>query len=246
MLLQNLQVEFAESLMEADQPLSFISPPVHVGIYRNNITSNFMNVLKETYPLLRQLLGEDCFCALAKKYTKQYPSCSSNLHDYGEYFGSFIEAQPILQHLVYLNEVAQFEWATHRIFFAADAISFDPIKLKNLSPEQYSALHFVLHPASELLTFQYPILKIIDLCHGHIEGTVDIREDGVNLLIIRQELDIKLIPLSSSEFIFLQALQKNACLQVALDAAMENEAHFDLEERLVHWIKNKTIVDCYL
>lgn len=245
-MLQNLQLEFAESLINEEQPITMATPASHIWIHRNNITVNLLNILKETYPLLRQLLGEDYFLQTAKQYIRQYPSCNSNLYDYGEYFFSFLATQTALSHLPYLEEVAHFEWATHHIFFAADCVPLDMTALNKISPEQYSTIHFTLNPACELLAFKFPILKIIDLCHGHLSDNIDINDGGVNLLIIRQDNEIKLIPLPANEFHFLKALQDNQSFEKALNIALAIDATFHLEERLVYWIKNKTIIDFYV
>ena len=101
--------------------------------------------------------------------------------------------------LVYLPEVAALEWACHHLQFAADHAAFTISLLEKLSPDDYDTLHFQLHPASQLIQFQYPILRIIELCDNKMN------EGGINLLIIRREFDIELVSISTSEFIFLTA-----------------------------------------
>jgi hypothetical protein len=245
-MLQNLQVEFAESLLNEEQPITIISPARHLWIHRNNITANLLNVLFEAYPLICQLVGKDYFRQTAKQYIRQYPSCNSNLHDYGEYFSTFLARQVALTHLPYLEEVAQFEWVIHNIFFAADCVQLDMAALNKVSPQQYSKIHFTLNPACELLVFKFPILKIIDLCHGHLSENIDINDGGVNLLVIRQDDEIKLIPLPLNEFRFLKALQDNMSFEKALNIALAIDTTFHLEERLLYWIRNKTIVDFHV
>jgi hypothetical protein len=246
MMLQNFQSEFAEYLLSDDEYASLIQPEPNLAIYRNNMLSTLVNALQDIYPLVTKLVGSDFFRVAAKEYIRRYPSRSSNLHDYGEYFSDFLaEYQPV-KTLIYLPEVAKFEWLCHTLSFAADHALFDIKLLENINPDQYSKLHFILHPASHLMKFHYPILRIIDLCKGELDETIDLSEGGIHLLIIRRDMDISLMPLSLVDAIFLHALHESQSLSDALDAAILVDADFSLEEKLPKWIKDKTIVDCYV
>lgn len=245
MSLQNLQAELAEIILSNDHTTDLVQPISHLRIYQNNIISSLVKTLKEIYPLINKLLGDDFFLITIKEYIKRYPAISSNLHDYGEYIGDFLAEYEPVKNLIYLAEVAQFEWACHGIYFATDHIGFDPVQLEKISPNDYEKLHFILHPASQIIKFHYPILRIIDLCKGEVDGTIDINEGGINLLIIRRHLDISLVPLTTSEYIFLTALHDNKSLAEALELTHQIDADFKLEEKLSEWIRDKTIVECF-
>lgn len=242
MSLQNLQAEFAELLHSEDGHVEHVHPMQNIMIYRNNINNNLLQVLTDTYPLIAKLLGEDFFRLTSKKYLALYPSCSGNLHDYGEYFSDFLAEYQPLKDLIYLVEVAQFEWICHRISFSATHAALDIETLQSLTEDQYSQLHFALHPASCVKKFHYPITRIIELCHDEIDGTIDIHEGGVRLLIIRRELTISFLPLSIAEFTFLNALQDNKNLSEALELTLQVDSEFQLEEKLQQWVLDKTIV----
>lgn len=246
MTLQNLQAELAEVILNDDLVTDLVSPIKNLAIYQNNTAKTLTHTLQSTYPLIEKLVGADFFKITAKEYIKCYPSCSGNLHDYGQYFSDFLAEYPPVKDLVYLSEVAQFEWMCHGLYFAADHAAFDKTKLENLTPEQYDQIHFSLHPASRLQQFYYPILQIIDLCKDNIEEIFDLEGDGVNLLMIRRDLDLSLIPLSDADFTFLQSVNDNYSLTEALDAALCIDANFRLEEKLPGWIEDKIIVDGYV
>jgi len=247
MLLQNVQDEFAE-LMNTDesQNSDIITPAAHMKIYKNNMIASLQQTLQETYKMIVQLVGEDFFRLAAREYIHRYPSLSGNLHDYGEYFSDFLEEFFPVRNLPYLPEVAKFEWTAHLLHYANGGGELDPKSMESLSPDQFHELHFNLHPASALIQFQYPILRIIDLCKGEMDEEINLDEGGVNLLIIRRELEIMLVPLALSEFTFLSALNKNASLGDALDETLVIDPEFKLDEIFPKWIKDKTIVDFYL
>lgn len=246
MSMQNLQAEFVDALLTDETISDLIYPANNISIYQQHVAANLLRALQETYPLIVKLIGNDFFSVTAKAYIQDYPSLSGNLYDYGEYFSDFLSTYQPLRHLIYITEVAKFEWACHCITIAADHEAISVEQLKQFSKEQYPRLQFTLHPASQLIKFHYPILRIIDLCLGDIDEQVDINEGGVNLLILRRYLDISLIPLTSGEFAFLQAIQQHATLREAEETAIIAQRDVNLEVKLPEWISNKIIVDCFL
>jgi len=246
MSLSNIQAEFAEIFFSDDEDTHLLQPAHNMIIYRNNVTTTLIRTLLDIYPMIARLVGEDFFHTAAKEYIQRYPSRSSNLHDYGEYFSDFLDEYPPVKNLIYLAQVAKFEWACHLLHFAADHEAFNLQLLENIPQDQYAHLHFVLHPASHIMQCHYPLLRIIDLCKNEIDGIIDITEAGINLLIIRRDFEIRLVPLTVAEFTFLEALRDNKTLSEALDAAIFHDSEFKLDEKLPAWIQDKTIVDCFI
>jgi len=243
MSLQNTLYEFAEMILSDNYSSDLIKPSRHLIIHKNNITAALVKALQETYPMVFKLIGEECFRMTAENYILQYPSTSSNMHDYGEYFSDFLAEYPPVHDLIYLPEVAEFEWICHALYFAAEQIPLDIQRLQSIPAGQLEKLHFALHPASRVIKFHYPILHIVDLCDGKTSESINLAEGGVNLLIIRRDLDIILVTLTSADYVFLNTLQDNHSLSIALKAAQRIEPEFNLQEKLLGWIKDKTLVD---
>lgn len=246
MSLQNLQIDFSEIMLSSHTDADWIKPIHGVNIYRNNIFESLSKSLRSIYVLVRLLVGDDYFQTLINEYIKHYPSRSSNLHDYGEYFKNFLAEIPTLKTLCYLEEVAEFEWIIHTLYFAADHEPLNTKQLELIATDQYEKLHFILHPASRLKQFTYPILRIIDLCKNDITDDIDLNEGGVNLLIIRREFKLMLVNLSLADYVFLDSLHTGLSLANSLNAALNIDANFNLEKKLPRWISDKTIVDFYL
>lgn len=245
MFLQNLQTELAELIFNEELNSDSIFPNQHMIIYRNNIMSNLKKTLIEIYPFTMRIVGKDFFHSCAMEYIKRYPSRSSNMHDFGEYFSDFLAEYFPAKHLIYLPEVAEFEWINHLLYFAPDHTEFDLTLLKNISSNQYEQLYFTLHPASRLKKFHYPILRIVDLCNNEIDTSVNINEGGVLLLMFRRDLKITLTSLLPADFAFLNALSQNKSLSQCLQAALDIDQDFNLVDKLPFWIKDKIIVDCH-
>lgn len=244
-MLQNLQAELAEVILNNLSECEIVNKPAHLSIHHHTMMTTLTNVLKNVYPLIVKLLGFDFFYLAAKEYISNYPSRSSNLHDYGEYFSDFLSHYPPLKNLSYLHEVAKFEWACKQIYYAQDHAPLDINTLENISPTDYSHLHFILHPASCVMKFHYPILKIIDLCQETTEEELNLNAGGIELLIIRRERDISLISLSSEKYIFLNALQQNKTLSETLDEVTRNYPDFLVDAHLAELIQDNIIVAFY-
>jgi hypothetical protein len=244
MLLSNLQAELAEALLSEQVVADKWLPVEHIQIYQHNINSTLTRALKDTYPLVNKLVGDDYFNQVAQDYILNYPSRSGNLHDYGRYFPNFLPNYDALHQFPYLTDVAALEWACHSIYFAADHAPLNITRLAQITPEQLNHVHFILHPASQLLIFQHPILDIIDFCKNNHGQTLTLTNTGANLLIIRRELEIALVPLSKADFTFLYALSQHASGSEALKLTLQQDPHFKLDEKLPMWVQDKTIVDC--
>lgn len=245
MLLQNFQLDFLENILSDEGCMPNLQPANNISIYRNNIMTTLMSTLQNIYPLIVALLGDDYFHMIAKEYVKRYPSLQPNLHEYGEYLSRFLSEYEPLHNYPYLKEVAEFEWICHTLYFAEDSNDFDIDFLKTLSEKDYDHLHLKLNPASSLAIYTYPLLKIIDLCNGTID-TLDIREGGIHLLIIRRAFKIDLHLLTPAEYCFLKSLQDELTFAEALNETLKIEADFKLEEKLLKWVQDKTIVNFYL
>jgi hypothetical protein len=66
------------------------SVDVAIGVYRNNYRGNLHDTLAGAYPVIRQLVGEDFFRLLARKYIEQHLSRGGNLHHYGAEMAKFV------------------------------------------------------------------------------------------------------------------------------------------------------------
>jgi hypothetical protein len=246
MLLQNLQLEFSESLFAQDQPLDFILPAQNMRIYQQQVIVYLVNALRKTYPLVLRMVGDDFFQLAAIAYSKQYPSRSGDLNEYGEYFSDFLaEYQPV-KDLIYLAEVAQFEWICHTLLSAGVHAPMTFSVWKNFQPEQYEQLHFSLHPACKVMKFYYPILHIIELCETEVPDSIELGNEGNYLLMMRRESDLNLVTLTVAEFTFLSLLQDNKSLATALSAALDVDSSFDLDAQLERWVEEQVMVECWV
>lgn len=243
MSLASIQADITAAIF-ADEEIDAIHPREHLVIYRNNIFTALTRALSQCYPLIQMLVGDEYFHYLAQDYIERYPSRSSNIHEYGEYFSDFLHEYVLENKLNYLPDVARFEWSCHQVYFAAEHSGFDITQLQNIVAEQFDSLHLSLHPASRLMAFDYAIPRIINACDSKATDLIDIGENGCYLLVIRRESEITFSELSMADYTFLHAIEENKSVSDALTETLNIDAFFKLEDKLPKWIQDKVIVGC--
>ena len=90
-------------------------------VYRNNVFVSLLQALADVYPVLVRLVGRDYFDQAARRFVREHPSRSGNLHDFGSELPGFLGRLPEAASLPYLPDVAALEWAWHEAFHAGDA-----------------------------------------------------------------------------------------------------------------------------
>jgi hypothetical protein len=252
--LPELQSAFARGVFDpADAAIAeFVVPAgmsaeARLAVYRRNVLGNYTAALRDVYPVLLRLVGDTFFDRLARDYATQVASRSGDLHDFGDKLGAFLERLPAARDLPYLADVARLEWAVHRSFHARRAPPLDPARLA-VPPERLADLRFELHPAARLLFSPYPMLTIWRVNQPTWSGdqTVDLALGAEHVLVIRRTLEVTLEPLSPSEHAMLEALDAGRALAVALAAALDIDAGFQLETFLATHALGGTLTELRL
>jgi hypothetical protein len=214
-------------------------------VYRNNVFVSLMQALADVYPVLVRLVGRDYFDQAARRFVREHPSRSGNLHDFGSELPGFLGGLPEAKSLPYLPDVAALEWAWHEAFHAGDAPALDPARLAALPERAISSVRFRLHPAARLVASPYPVLAIWE---ANLEGAPEggeIRLDAGpdRLLVARRELERVIEPLTPGEFGLLYALASGEPLAEACEAAASAEPGIDLEAAMARFVAGRVVTD---
>jgi hypothetical protein len=243
MLQQNWQAEFAESLSSDTLTLEGVQPLAALHFYKNNYYSALVNTLKKHYPRILKMLGPDFFTITAKAYIEQYPSGSSSLNDYGAYFSEFLNEHEPVDHLIYLPELAQFEWACHEVALAAEAPKLTLPARDLLRTLNHDSLYIHLHPATRLMKCHTPLLKILQWCDSHLTQNTNLHEEATLLLLHRPEQTLTLTALSTADFVFLNRLHEGYSLSEAIAQTEIVAPLYNFNEKLNAWVDEGVIAD---
>lgn len=216
-----------------------------LDIYRNNYCGNLHDALASAYPVINQLVGDDFFRFLVRKFIAQYPSCNANLHHFGAELADFLTTFEPVQKLVYLADVAALEWACHRAYFADDAAMLDINKLAQIPPEQYSDLIMRIHPACQVVRSRYPINAIWHAHQSGENGDFHIELDsGTSIVLVSRIADVVQVnELEEDDAAWLHEIQAGHAMGVASDSTLERFPDFDLHAALLKLVKQNILID---
>jgi hypothetical protein len=203
-----LQREFMDALFDDTQA------PSGIEVYRRNVQSNLHDALAAAYPAVRRLVGEGFFREAARRYSREHPSRSADLHEYGALLAGFLASYAHASTLPYLADVARLEWACHECLHAADAASLDFAALGRVAAERHGDIRFLLHPAVRLVRSPHPVgaIRAANLSGG--DGSV--REEGPDHLVVaRAGGEARVQSVAAREWDFLAALARGATFEEA-------------------------------
>jgi hypothetical protein len=252
--LRDLQMDFALAIFDGSgknanltQYLvdAKLSPKRQLDIYRNNVFGCLTSALKMAYPVVLKLVGVDFFEHLADEFIRKTPSKSGNLHFFGGELPEFIAELLAANSLIYLPDMAKLEWACHEVFFAEDHPPLQSERLAVVPEDRHESLKFHLHPATRLISSQFPIHQIWETNQEGFTGdpAVNLDRGGVFLLIRRNDYQAVLQPLTEGEWRFLNSFQAGDNISQASVLAQEKDPHFDVGEMLKQYVADSILVD---
>ncbi|HSB19901.1 MAG TPA: DNA-binding domain-containing protein [Anaeromyxobacteraceae bacterium] len=121
-----------------------------VGIYAGMYLGRQVEALREEFPRLAGLLGEERFLALCRAYLSEHPSEHHDIGQLGRELAGFLRREPD-PHRPDLADLAELEWTRSLAFGAAEAEAAGPEAFAGLAPEAFAAARIRLAPSLHLL-----------------------------------------------------------------------------------------------
>jgi uncharacterized protein (UPF0276 family) len=210
------------------------------ALYRGNLTANWSKALASAYPVLKALVGDEFFDALARAYGKAHPSQSGDLNAFGDRFADFLEGFSHVADYPYFPDMARLEWSVHRAHYADDAPSVDMARWAELTPEQLDRAHLRFHPACALIASRW---AVADIWHAHQPGAELALPFGLecvnHAVIVRSQETAGVLSVEAAAFAALAALRDGQALGAALDVALEIDSAFDFGSCLQQWLRHR-------
>lgn len=198
-----------------------ISAPVDgpLAIYRNTVLAGTVDALAANFPVVRALIGEEMFAALAVDHASERPPHGPVLTHYGAGFAEWIEEQAWAGELPYLSDVARVERLFGEALFAVDAAPLDPGTFARLAPHEWTQPRLTLHPATRLICSRWPAASLW-LAHqdgGELERVVWQPEC---ILVTRPADAVRVEAFPASAHRFLLSLTRGATVAAAVEATL--------------------------
>ena len=215
-----------------------------MALYSGNLDAVWEKALAEAFPVVRQLVGEEFFNALARAYGRAIPSRSGDLNVFGDRFARFVSTFPQVQSLPWLADVARLEWNVHRAHYAADASQIDRAHLAALMPEELLATRFSLSPAVAWLESRYPVATLWQAHQVQSDVALpDTLDRAEQALIVRPQWRVQVLSSGPSEIAALTRLRNGAPMAAVIEAALQLDAQFDFTAASLRWLEFGVLAD---
>ncbi len=215
-MLHEFQSRFAAALAAPTMP----APPPALGgdaerrklglkVYRNNSAHARVTALKDTYPAILRLVGEDCMKALALDLARK-PLETADARVWTAQLPEFITSTPLAADLPYLADVAKIERAWLHAYHADDP---DPV---TMDAETLAESVLKRAPSTTVCRSDHDAFAIWQTQHGTTT------KNGAHCIVYRNQMQVIVEPLSDSSATHIAALETE---QHALDwlAALEGD-----------------------
>ncbi|MEP3245399.1 MAG: DNA-binding domain-containing protein [Sneathiella sp.] len=249
MPLERDQLDFTQSLLnpDADIPAGIlgsedISAQQRFAVYRNNVVSSLISALKTAFPAVSRIVGDEFFEAMAAVFVRTHPPSSPLMMFYGEAFPAFLESFEPVAELPYLSEVARLEQVRRQIYHAADASALPADFLSTIPEDKLPGLVFDLHPASDVLAFDYPVFSIWALTMQNADQPQsDLPPHGEDGVVWREGDQVLMRTLSPGGASFLADLGQGKTFAESAEGA-SGILDFDLADTLAALIESQIVI----
>jgi len=143
-------------LLETVPPTPTLAPAERVHVYAGMYLWRLVDALREDFPKLATVLGDDGFADLARGYIRAHPSTEPSIRHLGRALPDFLAGyQP-----AYLADLARLEWTRLQVFDAPDATPLTAAELRRVAAAEWPDLRFTLVPACARLVTAWPVHRL--------------------------------------------------------------------------------------
>lgn len=248
--LLDLQRGFADAVLERSDAVAAwvdgagLEPAARLRIYRHSIAATQADALRDSYPAVLALVGEDFFQRLAARHAQQFPATAGNLQHYGGALDQCIDAMPAARALGYLADVARLEWRRQLAALASDASALDAGELNAAMGIEPENLRLILHPSLHVLRSEYAVLSLWQWCQAPDDTPPDPRRSGEHVLIWRDEGAVTMAAVEPATLVCIEALSGGRSVAAAYGAACDMDGQFNIQPCLGDLLAHRLIVAC--
>ena len=233
MSFQASQTAFAAALTDDGAPMppglvTFRGQPdaARFAVYRNNVAVALIKALESRFPVVRKLVGDTFFRAMARDFTMTHKPPTPIVITYGDEFPDFVGSYDTAAAVFYLADVARLEAAWTRAYNAEDAAPTTLSEIALVRGDRLAETRLFTHPASQIVHSRFPIGTIWAAHQGDIVQPVTLWGPET-VLIVRPAMHVTVHILPDSDASFARALFNGCSLYRAAEISSDNSRKFD-------------------
>ncbi len=203
------------------------------AVYRNGFLRASIDALRNSYPVVALLVGNEYFDFLAKAYVEQHPPRQATFIAYGENVPKFLQQNLEQHNLSYLEDFARLDQAWLHAYFAGDStlLCEQDIELWQNAGHAIENMSLCLPESARLITLQHQVCEawLILKSTESLPDNTQIESQIEHLLIWRDATDqVRVRALQTAEHAFVIALQTGTTIAHAASCALEMDNAFPI------------------
>lgn len=261
MLLSDIQKHFTEEIISgADQGSRNHNEPFNaifktgdipfnkrIGVYQNNLVQSLSKVIRQSFPLVEKLTGEEFSRQMATLFVRSHTPADGHINHYGEEYPEFIENFVPAQTLPYLPDIARLEWAINEAAYAKDDNALDPAALSSeLSQRNHDTAELswlCLRDNVQLMSSDYPLLAIKEFCEN--DGTTSAPDMNTTkpsyILVHRPDLYVQCVSIDQDLFEFLRITTNQNTASNELETFLAERTNRSIADILLELFQRKIL-----
>jgi hypothetical protein len=129
-----------------------------IGIYADMYRARLLDVLREDFPRVCAILGDDAFTAVAGRYLAHHPSTHPSVRHLGRGFAGHLATERLPA--PFLSDLARLEWARVEVFDAPDPAPLQLTDLAAIAPADWPALRLRPIEACRIVSSTWPVHEL--------------------------------------------------------------------------------------
>lgn len=212
--LSSISASTDQWLKENIKPGGTLTHENAINVYRGDYYARLTEAIGESFESVWFVLGDEDFLSLAREYVEKNPSDVRDLGSYAKSFPEFIRNTTHIGDFPFLGDLAEFEQHFWQLFHSPPVNSYDPFGA--IASEDLGNTKWLLPEGSLLRAWGYDIPLLFAAREGQAEDVELDFEKPASVLMLKLEQNIRVLPLSLSQYEILANLEEGSTLEDAL------------------------------
>ena len=235
MSLLKWQHQFKECILSNNDitPFSdnFSSDPARLNIYKNNVFHSLTEALSSQFPTVKKLVGEKFFNACCNKFIKSININQTAMIFIGEEFSDFLKNFEHTKHMIFLSEMANFEFKKQQVYLAKEeeSINIEKVQKYNLESLQSSQVTFL--KAMSIINSPLAVYDIWRNNQQNINEKINI-DKSQNIVIFRKEHQIQFLEITPAQNFCISLWKSGHSIAEGLQNTLNKNGEFNPTEMI--------------
>ena len=221
-----------------------LTPWQRVQIYADMFIWRQVEALRQDFPHLLKLLGDEAFFSLCVEYLRRYPSDHPDLGKLGRRLAAHLRTTDRSA----LGELVELEWARNEVFVEADSSVLDAGAIARLEPGAFARARLRIIPAFRLLRFEHDVAPVWKALDAGSDAEIALPRCSPNSVAVwRRDFEVFHTVLEPDEARAVEGVLAQATLAEVCDAfAQQPEPAQSAFKAVASWVAEGWVADLEL